>query len=404
MNHPGYFDYNATTPMCEPARAAFMASLDDFGNPSGRYGLAQKSRLALAGARRQVADLVGCRPAELVFTSGGTEANNWAIKGALMARGALGCAATSRPHIIVSEIEHSSVLEIAAHLERVFGVEVTRLKPDRQGLISSEAVSRALQGNTQLVSIMLVNNEVGSLQPVRAIADVLRPRGIHFHVDGVQAVGKIEVDASAIGVDTLSFAAHKFYGPKGVGGLFIRDGIEIEPLLHGGGQENGRRGGTEAVAAIASMGAAAEATLALLPALLARLTGQRQRLAQLLIERVPGVSFNGPGDVAFQAPNTLSVRIEGIRAEALAAVLDQVHGIQVSLGSACSNNSKTVSLSHVLVAMGLSEADIKATLRVSLGNYTAEEDLTRFADAVSSGVRALQRISKAAHHEDVITA
>lgn len=396
MSLRGYFDYNATTPMCQQAVDALHRALLDFGNPSSKYSLGNISKLKLDDARRQVARLVGCDASELTFTSGGTEANNWAIKGALTSRGALGPA--QPVHVIVSRIEHSSVLEIASYLERVFGFEVTRLKPNTEGIISVQAVEAVLRPNTRLVSIMLVNNEVGSVQPIREISTLLRARGIHFHVDGVQAVGKIHVNAHELGVDTLSFAAHKFYGPKGVGGLYIRHGVILEPLLHGGGQEGGLRGGTEAVALIVAMGAAAEAIYAVLPELVLRAACYRLKLRRMLIERVPGVSFHGPSDANQQAPNTLSVCVDGIRAEALAALLDQIHGIQVSLGSACSNN-KTASLSYVLVAMGVSEPAIKATLRVSFGRYTEEQDLEHLVEAMAQGVRSLQRISKAVRHE-----
>ncbi|MFN7883397.1 MAG: cysteine desulfurase family protein, partial [bacterium] len=306
-------------------------------------------------------------------------------------------------HVIVSGIEHSSVLEIASYLERVFGFEVTRIKPNAEGIVSAEAVEAVLRPNTQLVSIMLVNNEVGTIQPVREISTLLRARGIHFHVDGVQAVGKIHVNAHELGMDTMSFAAHKFYGPKGVGGLFVRHGITIEPLLHGGGQEGGLRGGTEAVALIAAMGAAAEAIFAELPELAFRAANHRNIFSRLLTKCIPGVSFHGSIDPDQQVPYTLSVCIDGIRAEALAALLDQMYGIQVSLGSACANN-KTVSLSHVWVAMGVNERAIKATLRVSFGRYTEEQDLKRFADAMAQGVRSLQRIGKAVDHEQTTPA
>jgi cysteine desulfurase len=270
-------------------------------------------------------------------------------------------------------------------------------------MISAKAVEASLRPDTQLVSIMLVNNEVGTLQPIRQIAHILRPRGVHLHVDGVQAVGKSNVDVHALGLDTMAFAGHKFYAPKGVGGLYIRRGVSVEPLLHGGGQERGLRGGTEAVAAIVAVGAAARAAYAALPELVSRLAKFRNILRRLLVERVPGVTFNGPRDLDSQAPNTLSVCVEGVRAEALAAMLDHMHGIQVSLGSACSNN-KSVSLSHVLVAMGLSESAIRSTLRVSMGRYTQEDDLVRLADALASGVCALKRISRTVHHENTTAA
>ena len=212
-------------------------------------------------------------------------------------------------------------------------------------------------------------------------------------MDGVQAVGKVEVDVATLGMDTLGFAAHKFYGPKGVGGLFVRKGIQLEPLIHGGGQEGGMRGGTEGVAAIAAMGAAAQATHAILPQLLARMTKYNEMLRAKIKERVQGVSFNGPQLGDNHAPNTLSVCVDGVRAEALAALLDNMSGIQVSLGSACSNN-KAVSLSHVLLAMGLSEAQIKATMRVSIGRFTEEADLDTFARALADGVQLLKRIGQ----------
>lgn len=392
MSRRGYFDYNATTPVCREAIETFHAVIDDFGNPSSKYGLAKSPKTLLKHARVQVARLIGAQAEEVFFTSGGTEANNWAIKGALIARGAIG-RNTTPAHIVVSEVEHSSVLAVAQHLERVFGFEVTRVAPDREGLIRVSAVVQSLRPNTQLAAIMLVNNEVGTVQPIADIAQALRDRGVHLHVDGVQAVGKMEIDVHGLGVDTLAFAGHKFYGPKGVGGLYVRSGVAVEPLIHGGGQEQGQRGGTESVAAIAAMGSAADATYAILPELVARLTEYRELLRAKLLERVPGVAFNGPSKAHELAPNTLSVRVDGVRAEALAAVLDNIHGIQVSLGSACSNN-KAVSLSHVLQAMGLSESEIKATLRVSIGQYTEEADLDSFATAVAEGVRMLHRIGQ----------
>lgn len=391
MSTHGYFDYNATTPMYKEACHALSEALHHFGNPSSVYTLARQNRNALATARQQVAGLMSCAPNELTFTSGGTEANNWAIKGALLACGAIGRVA--RPtHVIISAIEHSSILEIAAHLERVFGFEVTRLAPDREGLVSAERVRQALREDTRLVSIMLMNNEVGTLQPVGEIAQVLQGRGIHFHVDGVQAVGKIPVDVQALGVDTLSFAGHKFCGPKGIGGLYLRSGVVLEPLLHGGGQEGGLRGGTEASALVTAMGVAAEVAAATMPETIARMAVYREHLIQQLQQRIRGVTINGSADRTKQAPNTLSVCIDGIRAESLAALLDQMHGIQVSLGSACSSNNAK-SLSHVLLAMGLGEAAIQSTMRVSLGPLTTEDSLERFVTAVEAGIRMLRRIN-----------
>jgi cysteine desulfurase len=400
MSLSGYFDYNATTPMCDGALQAFDRVLRNFGNPSSKYSIAKEARSCLAQARRLVAQLIGAEAEEIIFTSGGTESNNWAIKGALTAKPNF--PGNPNPgHIVISEIEHSSVLEIAKYLERVFSFEVTRVKPNREGLITPQAVQACLRPNTALVAIMMVNNEVGSIQPIRQIAKILRPRAIHFHVDGVQGVGKVLVDVKDLEVDTLSFAAHKFYGPKGVGGLYIRPGVTIEPLIHGGGQEGGLRGGTESVALVAAMGAAAEETHRQLPELASLATEARELLRRLLTAWVPGVSFNGP-NAEHLAPNTLSLCIEGVRAEALAALLDQKYGIQVSLGSACSNN-KAAMLSHVLLAMGLSENTIKGTLRISIGQYTRKDDLFRFVDAIAEGVAQLQRIGGRQKHETAST-
>lgn len=394
MPTQGYFDYNATTPVCQAAIDAFSEAIAEFGNPSSKYGLAKSPKERLDEARNRIAQLIMADPDEITFTSGGTEANNWAMKGALYACGAMTPGADNKPaHIVISEIEHSSVLEVASFLERVFGFEVTRLRPNSEGLIQVESVRAALRPNTRLVSIMLVNNEVGTMQPIREIARLLHERNLHFHVDGVQAVGKIEVDVHDLDVDTLAFAGHKFYGPKGVGGLYIKRGVKVEALLHGGGQERGLRGGTEAVASIVAMGAAAAWTGSGLHELQIKLAGFKHHMRDLLRERIPDIHFHGPEDESLQAPNTLSVCVPGIRAEALAALLDNMFGMQVSLGSACSNN-KEISLSHVLVAMGLDEETIKSTMRVSFGHYTHENDLLRFADALGKGVNTLRRISK----------
>ena len=391
MNLRGYFDYNATTPMSAVAIEAFIEALHVFGNPSGAYGLAMASRAKIDTARKQVADLIGCAISEIVFTSGGTESNNYAIKGAVAAsRNGSG---NIRPHVVVSEIEHPSVLECVAVLERYYEVDVSRIKPDRLGRVSSQAVNHALRPNTCLVSIMLMNNEIGTLQPIAEIAQLLRPHQIHFHVDAVQAVGKIPVDVHELGVDSLAFAAHKFYGPKGVGGLFIREGKVIEPLLHGGGQEAGARAGTQAVAALIAMGAAAKLASANMADNVKRTESCRNKFIELLCEKIPNICIHGPDSRHERAPNTISVCLEGIRAEALAALLDQLYGIQISVGSACSRN-KQLSRSHVLAAMGLDPAAIDGTFRVSLGTSTREEDAAWFVDAIEHVVKTLRRVGE----------
>jgi len=400
MSIQGYFDYNATTPVCSEAINAFVNAAKAFANPSSKYALVRPVGAFLSEARESLCKLVGCATDELFFTSGGTESNNWALKGAFLREFA---AAPSEPaHIIISALEHSSILEVVRYLERTFHCEVSRLNPDNEGIISAESVLAALRPNTRIVSIMLANNEVGSIQPISDISRVLRDRNIHFHVDGVQAVGKIKVDAHMMGMDTLSFSGHKFYGPKGCGGLYIRRGVTLEPLMHGGGQERGYRGGTEAVAMIVSMGAAAKLASEQLDENLHRFVLYSDLLRKQLTQKIPTVVFNGPKNLSMQVPNTVSICIPGIRAEALAAILDNLNGIQVSLGSACSNN-KTMSLSHVLLSMGLSDEEVKSTLRVSLGLYTQEEDIQFFTDAVANAVSILNRISKPVSEAHVLT-
>jgi cysteine desulfurase len=392
----GYFDMNATTPICGPAEQAMCGALRTFANPSANYRLAKASRSLIADARAAVAGLIGAASDEIVFTSGGTEANNWALKGAADAIQARDPGA--RLHLIVSAIEHASVLEVAGYLQTCRNVELTLVAPDVEGLVSAQAVVDALRPHTRMVAVMLANNEIGSVQPIAAIAEALRGRGIHLHTDAVQAVGKLPVDAHALGVDTLAFAAHKFRGPKGIGGLYVRDGVELVPLLHGGGQERGQRGGTEALASIAGMGAAAEHVRRGLDADIARMRALREALREALRRTVAGVVFNGPDAEEARLPNTLSVTIPGIRAEALAALLDHGHGIQVSLGAACSNH-KQASLSHVLHGIGLCEERIRATLRLSLNAETPDAAIERLCDALRKELSRLDAIANPTRKE-----
>lgn len=392
----GYFDINATTPICAPAEQAMQRALRMFANPSASYRLAKASRALIADARASVASLIGAANGEIVFTSGGTEANNWALKGAVDAIQSRDPGA--RFHLIVSAIEHASVLEVARYLQRHRNVELSLVSPDAEGVISPQAVVDALRPDTRLVAVMLANNEIGSVQPIAGIAQALRDRSVHLHTDAVQAVGKIPVDARALGVDTLSFAAHKFYGPKGIGGLYVREGVELVPLLHGGGQECGQRGGTEALASIAAMGAAADHVRIGFEDDIARTRALREALRDGLRRAVAGVVFNGPDLEEARLPNTLSVTFPRIRAEALAAMLDHGHGFQVSLGAACSNN-KTAAISHVLREIGLSDEQIRATLRLSLNADTGEDAVARLCGAVCKGLSLLDSISNPTRKE-----
>jgi cysteine desulfurase len=391
----GYLDFNATTPMSKAATEAHVRALSMFANPSANYRTGKESKEAIACARRQIAELLGAQADEIAFTSGGTEANNWALKGSV---DALTDLSRNEPmHIVASAIEHASVLETLAYLERYRGVQLTLVRPDAQGLMDPQSVVGALQPNTRLVSVMLANNEIGTIQPIAGIANMLKQRDIRLHVDAVQAVGKVPVDVKALGVDTLAFSAHKFHGPKGLGGLYMREGLPLEPLLHGGGQEQGRRAGTESVAAIIAAGVAARECKQHLSMAAAHVQAHRDALRHALCNRFPTLVVHGGTLSSTLLPNTLSVQFTGQRAEALAALLDLVYGFQVSLASACGNN-KQGSLSHVLRAMGLSDDDIRSTVRISLGDNTSAEQVDRFVEAMATAVDLLDSIAKEGHH------
>jgi len=367
-----YLDFNASTPMA-PEVIAAMAPFQQaaYGNPSSLHWASVPARQAVETARSQVAGLLHCDPVEIIFTSGGTEANNHAIKGIFFsARG------RRSPHIITSRIEHPAVLEPCRFLETL-GAEVTRLPVDRFGLVDPDDVRRTLRPTTILVSIMHANNEVGTIEPIEEIARLARERGVVCHTDAAQSVGKIRTNAAELGVDLLSVAGHKLYGPKGVGALFVRKGVKLEPLLHGAGHEGGRRAGTENVLAIVGLGAACAlaqswientkaSPVASAPGVLPHL---RDRFWRGLQERLgPQVVLNGHPER--RLPNTLNVSFPGrIGAE----VLEKLKGVAASTGSAC--HSGSVHISPVLAAMGISEHVGLGAIRFSLGRTTTEEEI-----------------------------
>ena len=364
-----YLDYNASSPLRPEVAAAISRVLEHgYGNPSSIHRSGHRSKVVLEAARESVASLLGVGPEGIVFTSGGTEANNLAILGAARARGP--------GHIIVSAIEHSSVLEPLRHLETE-GYPVSRIRPDAGGVVDPADVLREVQDDTILVSLIHSSNEVGTLQPVAEVARGLRPRRVLLHTDAVQSAGKVPLEAGGLGVDLLSLSAHKMGGPPGVGCLYVREGVTLVPLLRGGGQESNRRAGTEAVALLAGFGAAAELAVLELPAEGARLRALRDRLEEDLSGRIPGLRFHGRPDR--RLPNTASVGVAGCRGEEMVMALD-LEGIAVSTGSACS--AGTVRPSHVLEAMGCSPEEARSTLRISLGRGTTEEDLLRLAESL----------------------
>lgn len=382
----GYFDYNATTPVSDNVAQVMKTTIDLFANPSGinKYSVANKD--LLNRSRETVAQLLGTEATKIFFTSGGSEANNWAIKSTLFQH------FRTPGHIITTAIEHPSVLITVKYYAEKFGFEVTFVFPQANGAVAIDDIVRAIRPNTQLVSMMYANNETGVLQPVEAVAQILRESNIKFHVDGVQVIGKRKVDVEKLGIDYLSFSGHKFYGPKGIGGLYVRDIEGFSPLIHGGGQEMSLRSGTENLVAIAGLSKAAEEAEANIDQWDAHCWDCKRYLMELLKKSHISSRFNGLTDYENSISNTLNILIPGIRAEALAALMERKCGIIVSIGSACSNN-KTKKLSHVLEAMGMSERDIQGSIRVSVGRFTTLDDIQRFVHSLESCADKLLEIS-----------
>ena len=381
MNH-FYFDHNATTPVAPEVLETLSSCLGEaYGNASSIHHFGQGAKQRMEAARRQLASLIGCQPGSLVFTGGGTEADNMAVLGVVRA------AHRAARHAIVSAIEHPAVLGPCEQLERE-GVAVTRLRAGADGLVDAEDVRRALRPETVLVSIMHANNEVGTIQPIAEIARIARASGVTLHVDGVQALGKIPVDVEALGVDLYSMSAHKLYAPKGVGALYVRKGTAIAPIAYGGHHERDRRPGTENVPGIAAFGAAAELAARTLAAESERLRGLRDRLEKAALERIPRSGVNGSR--ARRTPNTANIYFDGIDGEALVIALD-LGGFAVSTGAACSSGA--IAPSHVLTGMGLSAERARASMRFSLGRSNTEEQVDALVEALVSGVERLRRIA-----------
>ncbi|GAA1354293.1 cysteine desulfurase family protein [Saccharothrix algeriensis] len=373
---PVYLDYNATTPV-DPAvvRACLPYLHEHFGNPSSRHPYGEAARAAVADARARVAALVGAEPAEIVFTGGGSDGDTLALRGAALAHRRRGT------HVVTQVTEHPAVLENCAALARLHGHRVTRLPVDRHGLVDPADLAAALTDDTVLVSVMHANNETGTVQPIRELARLARSRGALFHCDAAQSVGKIPVSVRELGVDLLSFSGHKLYAPKGVGALYVRAGLALEPSTYGGGQERGLRGGTENVALIVALGEAAR--LAGSEGERAGLLRRRDLLHRLLDEHLPGrVTLNGHPER--RLPNTLNISIAGVRAD---AVLDAAPGLAASAGSACHEGDDRPS--PVLVAMGADPARAMSALRLSTGRWTGEADVREAAALIADAVRSL---------------
>jgi cysteine desulfurase len=377
-----YLDYAATTPVHpEVVKAMLPYYSDAFGNPSSLYSYGLEARQAIEAARNKVAESIGAKNEEIVFTGGGSEADNSAIKGVADANGRMG------NHIITSVIEHHAVLVTFKFLEKR-GFKVTYLPVDKYGLVDPESVRKAITDKTILISIMHANNEIGTLQPIGEIGKIARKAKIYFHTDAVQTVGHIPVNVNELKVDMLSFSAHKLYGPKGVGVLYIRKGTKVTSLIHGGEQEQGRRAGTENVPGIVGLGKAIELAGLDIANETARLITLRNVLIKGILEKIEHSRLNGHPEQ--RLPNNVNVSVDFIEGESTCLNLD-LEGICISTGSACS--SSDAEPSHVLLAIGLSHEQARSSLRFTMGRLTTAEDIERVLEVLPRTVARLRAIS-----------
>lgn len=377
-----YLDYAATTPVKEEVvREMLPYYTEVYGNPSSLYSPGLEAKAGLDEARKRVADLIKADSKEIFFTSCGTEADNWVLEGVADSLKDKG------KHIITSRIEHHAILHTCEYLEK-HGYEVTYLDVDGDGFVSPEALEKAIRDDTILVSIMMVNNEVGTIEPIRELAAVAKARGVLFHTDAVQALGNIPIDVKDLGVDFLSMSAHKIYGPKGVGALYMRKGLRITNYMHGGAQESKRRAGTENVAGIVGFGKAAELAGQNLESHMADLRELRDYFWEKIRTNITGVQLNGSAEK--RHPGNLNVSFDYIEGEAILLMLD-AGGISVSTGSACS--SKSLVPSHVLDALGVPITKMNGTVRFTIGDFTTKEDIDYVADVLTKVVERLRELS-----------
>ena len=384
-----YFDHNATTPVAPEVVDAMVPFLGvEYGNASSIHRFGQRAKAAVERARVQLAELIRCEPTELVLTSGGTEADNMAILGAARA------SAHSNPHVITSTIEHPAILRTCQAIEKE-GVAVTYVPVDAMGFVDPADVRRALRPETVLISMMHANNEIGTVQPIEEIAAIAREAGVLFHTDAVQTTGKIPVDVKRMGVDLLSLSAHKFYGPKGVGALYVRKGVALRAIMFGGHDERDPRPGTTNVAGVVGIGAAAQLAAGRLDSEAARLGTLRDRLETEVLARIEDAGVNGSQfgykDGRFwRVPNTTNLYFDFIEAESLVIALD-LQGIACSTGAACSAGA--VEPSHVLTALGLPAERARASLRLSLGRQNTDADVDALVSTFPGVVERLRALS-----------
>lgn len=377
-----YLDNAATTAVSQPVMEAMLPYyMQVYGNPSSVHSTGRDAKKAVERARRQVASALGCSAQEIYFTAGGSESDNWALKGAAFAHQEKG------RHIITTQIEHHAILHTCQWLETQ-GWQVTYLPVDADGFVTVQQVENALRPDTVLVSVMAANNEIGTLEPVAEIGALCHERGVLFHTDAVQAVGAIPLDVEALHADMLSLSAHKFHGPKGIGALYIRKGVKIDPLIHGGAQERGHRAGTENLPGIVGLGKAIELAEEGLAENAARMTVLRNRLISGLTAAIPNMRINGTMDK--RLPNNVNVSFEGIEGEAVLLRLD-LEGIAASSGSACTAGS--LDPSHVLTAIGLTRDEAKGSLRLTLGTDTTQADVDEVVKKLPGIVASLREMT-----------
>lgn len=377
-----YLDNAATTAVTPAVLETMLPYFTEiYGNPSSIHATGREAHKAVDAARRQVAAAINAQPSEIYFTAGGSESDNWAIKGTAFARKSKG------NHIITTAIEHHAVLHTCQWLEKQ-GFEVTYLPVDEYGMVSPADVEAAITDKTILISIMMANNEIGTIEPIAEIGAIARRHGVLFHTDAVQAVGAIPVDVQALQVDMLSMSSHKFHGPKGVGALYIRKGVKLDVFMAGGAQERGQRAGTENLAGIVGMGKAIELAVADLADNAARMTALRDKLIRGILDRIPDVKLNGHPDI--RLPNNANVSVRYIEGEALLLRLD-LAGISASSGSACTSGS--LDPSHVLLAIGLPHEIAHGSLRLTLGTDTTEADIDAVLDVLPGIVKDLRDMS-----------
>ena len=368
----GYLDYSATTPLDNEVILAMQESLGSYANPSSSYSIAWQNKKTIALARKVLANILQVQVNSIFFTSGGTEANNTAIKGRAM------IFLDSPGHIVCSSIEHASVLEAVTWCQDVLGFEVTYVDPDRNGVVQVETVLGALTENTKIVTLMAVNNELGTKQPIAALGEALfrdRP-DIFFHVDAVQAFGKTDLNLNELNIDSLAISAHKIYGPKGTGALYLKNPDMTYSLIHGGGQEQGFRGGTENILGVVGFTRALELLEINKYKDEVSVAAQKKLFINLIKRYFPDATFNGSDDEVLCQNNIVSVSFPGFQSETLLERLDLFYGIRVSRGSACSEN-KVQKVSNVLIAIGMTPSEAESTIRVSFGRYSDEQDVRK---------------------------